>query len=406
MQGMHYRAIDQDGHIHTGFSSAAGQTEFDVWLSQRGWQSLPASWHQRLFNHLRIRPPAASWSKTDAALFTLNLSQLLGAGVPLVQALEEIQHLENNRLVQRVLSDVASRVNQGSALCEVLSQYPDLFAPDYVASVKAGERSGRLSQCLELQAVSLRWQADIANRLKTVLTYPAFALVSIVVVLLFVLLYLVPAMRPLLQGSTVALPWRTKILLDLSVAMQESGFTILLVLCALFGLLGFIYSSHRKLNTAIQSFLLGGRYGQIVTSFSLSRYARTTSLLYEAGIEITDAMRISQNMVGNALLRTQLENACRLVLSGQTLGNAMQAQSMLPVLFVRMVLAGERAGVLGVALQQSAEQLQINAQYALDRVERLLGPVLLCVMGAVLLWVVTSVLGPIYSSITETGAFL
>lgn len=406
MQGMHYRAIDQQGHVHTGFAPAAGQSEFELWLSQKGWQPLPVSSCQRLFNFLRIRPPGASWSKTSAALFTLNLSQLLGAGVPLVQALEEIRQIENNRLVHRVLESVALKVNQGGSLCDALSEHPDLFSADYVASVKAGERSGQLSRCLELQAASLRWQADIANRLKTVLTYPAFALFSLVVVLLFVLLYLVPAMQPLLEGSSIALPWRTQILLDLSVMLQESGLTIFLVMCALVGLLGVIYSSHEKIRLTIQSFLFGGRYGQILTCFSLSRYARTTSVLYEAGIEITEAMRISQNMVGNKLLRSQLENASELVLSGQTLGNAMRAQPMLPVLFVRMVLAGERAGVLGVALQQSAEQLQINAQYALDRIERLLGPVLLCFMGAVLLWVATSVLGPIYSSITDSGAFL
>ncbi len=115
-------------------------------------------------------------------------------------------------------------------------------------------------------------------------------------------------------------------------------------------------------------------------------------------------MRVAQDSVQNIALRLQLNNARRRVLAGDNLANAVAAQPNLPTLFIRMVAAGESAGVLDVALKQSAEQMQCSAQYTLDRIERLLGPVLLSILGLLLLWVASSVLTPIYESATLSGA--
>ena len=405
MHGLHYRAIDQHGRIHTGFSARSSADDVEQWVLQRGWHPLPVSLSQRIFNALKLSPRSASWSKTSAGLFTLNFAQLLQAGVPLLQALEEIAEMEGSQPVKQALLDIHEQVDQGRGLSDALSNYPQLFEEDYIASVKAGERSGNLSECLKLQAENLHFQAELANRLKTVLTYPAFAMISIIVVLLFVLLYLVPAMLPLLSMNKT-LPLHTQWLLALSDFLRQSGLIVLLCLSGLIGVGLTLLRSVPTVQQTVHSFFLSGRYGKIMACFSLARYARTTSLLYEAGIEITDAMRVSQKLVRNPLLRRQLNSAHQLVLGGDSLGQAMREQSQLPNLFVQMVIAGERAGVLGVALRQCAEQLQSNAKYSLDRAERLIGPVLLSVMGAVLLWVALSILGPMYSTITDTGTFL
>jgi len=406
MHGMHYRAIDQQGQVHTGFSSGCSVNDIEQWIRQRGWQPLPLSRLQRLFTLLQVRPRSASWSNNSAALFTLNFAQLLAAGVPLLQALEEIANLERNSLVKNALLQVYVRVDQGDCLSDALSSCPELFRTDYIACVRAGEHSGRLHECLEQQAANLRWQADLANRLKSVFAYPVFACISIVLVMLFVLLYLVPAMQPLLSMSELTLPMHTRGLLALSSLLQSSWYWVALLLCGFVCGITSLYQIKSPIKKTLQAWMLRTRYGKIFLFISLARYARTISLLYEAGIKLTDAMRISQKMVNNRLLKNQLRHAHQLVLGGDSMGRAMQAQPDLPVLFVRMVVAGERAGVIGVAMHQCADQLHSNAQYALDRVERVIGPVLLCVMGAVLLWVAVSALGPLYASIAQTGSYL
>lgn len=403
MQGLHYRAIDEQGRVHLGFSSSKNHAELSQLLMQRGWQQLPASGLQRLRNAVGFGPSATSWSKPSAAMFTLQLSQLLSAGVPLLQALDELICMESQRPVKIALQGLQQQIDQGTSLSQAMSGFPGLFGPDYIASVQAGEASGELSRCLYQQSKNIQWQNELSERLKTVLAYPLFALVCLVVVFLFVLLYLVPAMQPLLSMSVLPLPTHTKWLLNFSELIRQSGVILLLCSGGLGVLLYALCLSDLGLKRRLQSLLLRGVYGQIVTNLSLARYARSTSLLYESGVEFTDAMQISQNLVSNNLLRNQLSDACRLILTGESIAGAMQSQPSLPRMFVRMVSAGEQASVMDVALRQCADQLQSTAQYSLDRAERLIGPVLLCFMGVLLLWVALSVLGPIYSAVGTTG---
>ena len=406
MHGTHYRAIDENGQVHSGFSTIENLTDLEHWLNQRGWQPLPATIFQKIGNACGIAPRRAQWSNAAAALFTTNLAQLLSAGVPLVQSLQELSKLEDQRLVRLAIDECAQHVLNGSRLSDAMSSFPGLFGVDYIASVRAGERSGELQHCLQQQASNLRWQANLAERFKTILAYPLFAVVCLIIVFLFVLLYLVPAMLPLLSMSATELPLHSKWLLSLSELLRQSGVFIVLLFAVGVVMCTALYQSDSRIGEMLHAYLLRGTYGQIITSFSLARYARTTALLYESGIEITDAMKISHNMINNRLLKLQLQAAVQHILGGETIGMAMQSQTALPILFVRMVAAGERAGVLGVALRQSADQLQSNGQYSLDRVERFIGPALLCVIGALLLWVAMSVLGPIYSAVGQTGALL
>jgi len=404
MQGMHYRAIDQHGRVHTGFSSIQSLSELERWIYQRGWQPLPVSLLQRIANRVRIGPGVVRWTKQAAAIFTQNFAQLLLAGVPLLQALEELIELESRRQIRRALSDVRCKIDQGESVSAAMKSFPGLFSSDYLASVRAGESSGKLAQCLEMQAANLQWQSKLAQRFKTVLTYPLFALVCLAVVFLFVLLYLVPAMLPLLSMSTSPLPLRTSILLNISEFVRQSGIISVLSIAFIISIGVMIWLFESSLKNRLQVLFLRGTYGQIISCISLSRYARSTGLLYESGVDITDAMHISLSLVTNRALNRQLAAAQEQVLNGAGIGEAMQAQPALPRLFVRMIMAGERAGVLTVALRQCAEQLQSNAQYSLDRVERMIGPVMLCVLGALLLWVAMAVLGPIYNTVGLSGA--
>lgn len=406
MQGTHYRAIDEQGRVHLGFNGSKNPSEVDELLHRRGWQPLPVSGLQRLGNVLGVGPRQSRWTASSAAIFTLNLSQLLAAGVPLIQALNELAKLEPRRIINTALLEVKNRVDQGANLSDAMTSCPGLFGPEYIAAVRAGEASCELSQCLQQQATNLQWQAQLAERVKTVLAYPLFALVCLVVVFLFVLLYLVPAMLPLLSTSVEPLPLHTRWLLGLSEIVRQSGVVLLMFICAWVVAVLVIWQSESALKLRVQSLMLRGVYGQILTHFSLARYARSVSLLYASGVEFTDAMRISQNLVANSVLRKQLSIACQQILMGESIAGAMQAQSGLPRLFVRMVAAGEQAGVMDVALRQCADQLQATGQYSLDRAERLIGPALLCVMGSLLLWVALSVLGPIYSSVGRAGILL
>jgi len=364
MQGMHYRAIDDKGTIHFGFMNASTTSELREQIAQRGWRLLPESIVQRIANVLHLQPRMARWSKSSASLFAMQLSQLLAARVSLTQALAELEKLEERKQIRLALSDLRSNVEQGCSLGGAMADYPGLFGPEYIASIRAGEASGQTVQSLENLAENLRWQSELSEKLKTVLAYPLFALASLVTVFLFVLLYLVPAMLPLLSDSTVPLPAHTKILIAFSDGVRSLGVGFLALIVFLISIFSILILLGLVNKSQLHGVLLHGIYGRIMLNFSLARYAKATSMLYESGVEITEAMNIGEQMVGNTALRSQLTNARSRILSGSTAADAMQSQSRLPALFVRMIAAGEYAGVLGVSLRQCSYQLQGSAQYS------------------------------------------
>ena len=405
MQGLHYRAIDEQGKIHLGFMMVGSQSELQRGIAERGWQPLPISFLQKMANKFGISPPMPNWRKADASVFYIQLGQLLDACVPLLHAMHELAQLESSKAVRDSLLVLTDTVKQGKSIADSMAMCPSLFANECVAAVRAGEASGQLTQCLAELGANLRWQSQLAEKLKTVLAYPAFALSCLVGVFLFVLLYLVPAMLPLLSEGVSPLPVHTRVLLLLSDFMLDAGIWIIVVPFVIVLLIYVASACHLPLAMWFSAALLNGSYGKIRLQFALARYARSVSLLYESGVEITESMKMSEALIGFAVVRQQLSTVRKQVLAGDSIAEAMRAQSSLPTLFVRMIAAGEYAGVLGVSFRQGAEQLQGNAQYSLNKIERLIGPVLLCVMGAMLLWVALSILGPIYSAVGQAGMY-
>jgi len=404
MQGLHYRAIDQNGHVRQGFALATNLQDLDNQVHQRGWQLLPESPLLSVANKFGLRPRRAHWSQTAAALFVIQLSQLLEAGVPMLVALDELADLEQSRGLKRALVDVSSQVDQGRKLSDAFASFPHLFNHDCIAAVRAGEASGKLSRCLRMLGENQRWQASLVERSKTLLVYPLFAFACLIGVLLFVLLYLVPAMLPMLTATNTYLPLHTRLLLSLSAGLIEHSAYVLAGLLMFFAVVWFCIRGKSPWSLTLRRLLLKTPYGKIGSYLSLARYARTTALLYESGVGLTESMHIAQDLVHSTSLRNELDCAREQVLAGQRVSDALKRRPVIPSFFVRMVSAGESAGVIDVALRQCADQMQSSAQYSLDRIERLLGPVLLCLMGGILLWTALSVLGPIYNTVSSAGS--
>jgi type IV pilus assembly protein PilC len=139
-------------------------------------------------------------------------------------------------------------------------------------------------------------------------------------------------------------------------------------------------------------------FGLLISELSLSRYAIVGGRLYRSGIELEQSLSLSETLVGNTALRQALGRARALMVAGASLGDALSGLTVIPGSFRRLLAAGESAGALGQALLQAGEQRQQHAQHLVDRIERLVGPVMLLLVGANLMWIVVSVLGPVYNS--------
>lgn len=332
------------------------------------------------------------------ALFQLRA--LLRAGLPLTDALRQVAALELEKDRAALWSNVADEVAAGQSLSQTLGRRPGDFDSTAVALVRAGEASGRLDELLGEFEAHLAWREDVSQRLRTVMLYPAFAMLVLIAVVGFLLGHVVPSLEGFLQQSGQPLAWHAVLLLSLSDLVGRHG--LALVAMMLLPMLGLGLAPHlgQSVHTLRDRCLLElGAVGRLVAALCAARWARTTSLLHQSGVELAEALRIAEGVVGNEAMRRDLGAVRARILAGDSAGRALMACPSLPVSLSRLVAAGESAGVLDSALMQAAEHLQTVSNRAIVRLEALLAPFLLAGTGGILMWIVLSVLAPLYGNL-------
>ncbi|ASJ76240.1 type II secretion system F family protein [Granulosicoccus antarcticus] len=338
-------------------------------------------------------------SQASISLSLFHLHHLLAAGVGLGEALTELSEMETNRRIRQVWLGVTSRVEAGESLSEAMASKPRIFSALVIALIRSGEINGQLAIACDNARELLEWNRATKARMATVLLYPMFALLVLLAVVAFLFISVVPSLENFLAAGNADLAWHTRGLLALSDWMGRLYVPLIvcltsLVVCTMalrqcnanFKL----FSDHCLLRLPVA--------GALICELSLSRYAIVCGRLYRSGIELEQSMKISEDLVVNKALGQGLIRARTLMMAGTSLGEALSGISLIPASFRRLLAAGESAGALGQAMLQAGDQRQRHAQHLVERIERLAGPVTLMVVGVNLLWIVISVLGPVYDS--------
>lgn len=331
------------------------------------------------------------------------LAHMTEAGIGVNQTIKALIEIEPRWALRRVWRDVEHRVVGGQALSVAMAPWPTVFDTTLIALLASGEACGKLAAACRDCYEYLEWQQNIKARLSTVLFYPVFALVIVLGVLGFLMIYLVPSLEGLLLTNDYEFPWHAQLLLSLSQWIKESWFygVSTLGVCILF------FSFMRLVFERVRLFVDGvilrvPLYGSLVFNLTLSRYCEICSRMYGSGIGLTDAMQKSESFIDNRVLNNQLRHTRNDLLSGKSLASALSAIPMLSNMHIQVLCAGEASGVLGEALARTGSQQRRTADLQIDRIEKMIGPAVLLFAGASLLWVVVSLLGPIYENAIES----
>lgn len=347
--------------------------------------------------------PRLSIARPTLAISWFHLEHLLSAGSGTAAALKELSDIESGYAAQRIWRQIAQRVDDGYLLSDTLLDWPHVFDPVQVALVKAGEHRGELAQACHSCMRLLQWQSSVRARFTTVLIYPAFAVMVLLAVVAFLMIFIVPVMGRFLEANVSETPWHTDALLRASALLIEHGLVLSVVAGAtIVSLFCLRFANERFLQLSDRQLLQIPLVGKIIQDVSLSRYGLTCSRLYGGGVALDDAMRISEHLIGNRALKHSLSVARLRIQEGVALSEALSAAPHLPRLFVRLLSAGESAGALQGALVQASVQQQQQTDHTLQRAEKLIGPILLMLIGSVVLWIVVSLFGPVYQSAIDT----
>ncbi len=398
-----YKGVTEAGRVAKGFVDADSQRAARAKLRKDGVYLTDLSESSGGRSRSQERPGAKTprlrlaalrrVSGLDMALATRQLATLVGAGIPLVEALGALtEQVESTRL-KGVLASVRDRVNEGASLADAMAQ-AGVFSDLYVSMVRAGEASGALEQVLERLADYLEDQVRLRNRVLSIVIYPLMMLGFALCVIAALVTFVLPQITQLLESLNAPLPLLTRIVIGASEFTRTWWWAMFLLVGA--GLAG--------LRAAIRTERGRARWdafrlrvpvlGKVVRLLAISRFSRTLSTLLAGGIPIVRALEISKFVASNAVIGAAIERATESLTEGASLAAPLRASGEFPPLVIHMVDVGERSGALEPMLAKVAESYDEQVENTVTRLTALLEPILILLMVGIVLVIIFATLFP------------
>lgn len=346
--------------------------------------------------------PRAGIPALERAMATRQLATLVGAGVPLVEALSALVEQSEHRALKAVFARVRDRVNEGSALADALvatGRFDNLF----VSMVRAGEASGALDAVLARIADYLEDQVRLNNRVLSILTYPLFMLAFAGVVIGVMATLVLPQITELLISQNLELPWYTKVVIGFSELLR--GYWWLLILAVVAAVAGYRATARTRSGRALldRFWLRMPVIGRVVRFLAIARFTRTLGSLLASRVNIVQALNIARHVANNSVFEEAADMARDTILEGAALAKPLRASGQFPPLVTTMVEVGERSGTLESMLIKIADTYEEQVETSVSRLTSLLEPVLILVMVGIVGVIIMAVLMPMLQLTESIG---
>ena len=398
MAAFEYSALDARGKRQKGVLEGDSARQIRQLLRDRGLAPLQVeAAAQRGTAAAKSSLPflARRLSNLERVLITRQLATLIGAGLPIEEALATVAGQSEKQHLNALVMGVRSRVLEGRSLASGLADFPSSFSALYRSTVAAGERSGYLDKALDNLADYLERQFEARRNVEMALFYPVVLFVLALLIVGALMVYVVPDMVRVLENMGQDLPGITRLLIGASEFAQAWWWALgLAAIGALFGMRTFLRQpavrlawDRRKLGLPLVR--------RIARSSSAARYANTLSILNGSGVPLVEAMRIAGEVVSNTWLQRRLAAAAQRVSEGASLGAGLEGVGHFPPMLLHMVASGESSGELDAMLQRVAAYQQAEVERIVTAMLTLLQPLMLLLMGALVMFIVMAILLPI-----------
>ena len=330
-------------------------------------------------------------------IFYNQLSDLLKSGVPLLRSLQLLEEQTSHPGLRFVVQDVREQVADGSRLNDAMRRHPKTFNFLSISMVKAGEEGGFIEEVLSRIAAFNEHQEELRGKVTGAMVYPLFLMLVGLAVVTVMMVWFVPKFAVIFdrmkdQGT---LPWATTTLLGISDAIQNQGLLILAAVAGgVFGILYYFQSPEGVRNLDRWKLKIPG-LGGILQSLAVARFCRMLGTLLKNGVPILQSLRIAKDASGNVVLAEAIGNAADNVSSGQSLAVPLRASGQFTRDLIEMISVGEEANNLENVLINVADNMEKRTGRRIEMVVRLLEPMMLLVMAAVVTFVIAALLLPV-----------
>jgi type IV pilus assembly protein PilC len=341
-------------------------------------------------------------TRRDLITFCFHLEQLTAAGVPIVEGLVDLRESVENARFREVTSGLIESIEGGKNLSGALAEFPDLFSKVFVSLVRSGEQTGKLPQVLKSLTESLKWEDELAAQTKKLVMYPAFVGAIVVLVTFFLMIYLVPQMTGFIRNMGQEVPLQTRVLMGVSEFFVNYWWAILSAPFVVWGAVAVAAKRSEAVQYAVDQYKIAmPLVGPILRKLILTRFASSFAMMYASGITILEAIRSCEEIVGNKPLEQALKHVGREIAEGKNMTAAFEDVRLFPPLVIRMLRIGENTGALDTALLNVSYFFNREVKEAIGKLQAMIEPALTLLLGAILGWVMLSVLGPVYDAISK-----
>lgn len=396
MAAFEYIALDTNGKQKKGVLEADSPRQVRQQLREKSWMPISVE----VASEKSINNPFAnllkrSISTADLSLLTRQLATLIGAGLPIEEALKATAEQTEKKRIKSMILDIRSKVLEGHSLAAALNNFDYAFPTLYRATVSAGEHAGHLDTVLNRLADYMEVSQANQQKIKLAALYPIILSVVAVAIVVGLLTYVVPDIVEVFVKNGQELPGLTQAMITASDFLQDHGIILGIVLAGVFG---FFKASLRKpiFKRKYHLFLMNLPFlGKMVKGFNTSRYISTLAILNSSGVPLVEAMKIAGQVVENLIIQERLVDAAQQVMEGGSLHGALQETKVFTPMMLHMIASGETSGELDSMLEKTAKNQENDLQSTVSTLVGMFEPIMLLVMGGIVVLIVIAIMLPI-----------
>ncbi len=333
----------------------------------------------------------------ELATFTTQMANLLRSGMPLTVALTSMTHLESKGIPNDVTKQLKQDVMEGKSLSDSMARQPVIFSELYINMVRAGEQSGALEAVLRRMAEHFVRFAEVQAKFKSALIYPAFVVSIGVMIVVFFMTFMLPRFMSIFTGLNVPLPMSTQVLIGTSNFARDYWWLFLSIVIAVGIVFNRFKSTENGKRTIDRWKMNAPIVGKVVKLNLFGQFARTLSTLLENGVPVLVALRITEQVIPNRILKEAIAKTREEVTDGKTIAQPLARSNLFPRLMVDLVKIGEETGDVPGALGNLADTYESELTVALRTMTNMIEPLMIVVMALGVGFLLLSVLSAMFA---------
>ena len=398
MTNFAYKALDARGAQAAGEIEGESKAAVAAALRSRGLTVLDLNEVKQGWGQITIGGRIKS---KDLTVFSRQFATMVNSGLSMLRCLYVLEEQTPNKKLAAVISEVRADVEAGISLSDSLEKHPRVFSKLYVSMVRAGELGGILDEVLNRLATQLEKEDSIRRAVKSAMVYPVLIGSFAIIVLLGMVLFLIPIFAGMYRDlGNAKLPFLTRIMMGISDAMLKFPLNIIILVIIIGAIYGLIRLKRTDRGTHAWDRMklhIPMGIGEIIRKLAVARFSRTLGTLITSGVPILQAIEITGQAAGNAVIEDAMEDVQQSVKEGQSITAPLERVSVFPAMVTQMISVGEETGSLDAMLNKIADFYEDEVNAAVKSLTSILEPILMLFVGGLVGLVVISMYLPIFN---------